>query len=137
MGLRYESTITDWDSAIARHVQYGSKCLVNLFDWGVSHESVENLMASTSSYDNSSFGSSNSTSSSGSSSGSYGGCGGVYQLGNYSNAPDMQIVHQQTQSKEEVLNTLVGGSYTPDQIKKCAELITADKKKENKTQSKS
>ena len=73
----------------------------------------------------------------GSSSGAYGGCGGVSQLGNYSNAPDMQIVHQQTQSKEEVLNTLVGGSYTPDQVKKCAELITADKKKENKTKSKS
>ena len=137
LGLRYESTVSDWDAAISQHVQNGSKGLVKLFDWGVSPESIEELMASTSFYDNSSFGSSDSMPSSGSSSGLYGGCGGVYQLGNYSNAPDMQIAHQQTQSREDVLQTLLGGSYTPDQVKKCSELITADKKKENNTKSKS
>ena len=71
-----------------------------------------------------------------SSGGAYSGCGGVHQLGNYSNAPDAQITHQQTQSREEVLNTLVGGSYTPDQVKKCDELITSDKKKNKKQKSK-
>jgi hypothetical protein len=75
--------------------------------------------------------------SSGSSSGSYGGCGDVHQLGSYSNSPNAHIPHKQTQSREDVLNTLVGGSYTPDQIKKCPELMTSDKKKENKTKSKS
>lgn len=70
-------------------------------------------------------------------SGSYGGCGGVYQLGNYSNAPDVQIVNQQAKNREEVLNTLLGGSYTPEQVKKCDELITSDKKKNVKIKSES
>ena len=38
-------------------------------------------------------------------------------------------------NKEDVLNTLVGGSYTPENIKKCSELITSDKKKNVKTKS--
>ena len=71
------------------------------------------------------------------SSGAYGGCGAVSQLGNYSNAPDVQIIHQQTQSRDEVLNTLVGGSYTPNDVKKCSELTSADKKKSVKTKSES
>ena len=58
--------------------------------------------------------------------------GGVYQLGNYTNAPDMEIISQQTQNREDVLNTLVKGSYMPNDIKKCSELITSDKKKGNK-----
>ena len=75
--------------------------------------------------------------SSGTSSGAYGGCGGVYQLGNYTNAPDAQIEYKQIQNKEDVLNTLMSGSYTPNEVKKCAELITADKKKNEKVQSES
>lgn len=140
LGLRYESTISDWDFAITKHMQNGAKGIVKLFDWGVEPESIENLMADASSYyNNTSFGGINSMNSSGYSSGAYGGCGGVQQLGNYSNAPDMQIIYQQTQNREEVLNTLVGGSYSPDQVKKCAELITSDKKKNvtNQTKSKS
>lgn len=70
-----------------------------------------------------------SSSSSTTSSGSYGGCGGVSQLGNFSNAPDAQTVSKHNQNREDVLNTLVGGSYTPKQVKKCSELITSDKKK--------
>lgn len=77
------------------------------------------------------------TNSTGTSSGAYGGCGGVSQLGNYSNTPDVQISHRQIKNREDVLQTLLGGSYTPDQVKKCAELITSDKKKNVKTESKS
>lgn len=72
-----------------------------------------------------------------SSSGVYGGCGNVSQLGNYTNSPDAQIIHQQNQSREDVLNTLVNGSYTPNDVKKCAELITSEKKKNKKTKSES
>ena len=67
--------------------------------------------------------------------GAYGGCSGVYQLGNYSNTPNMVIKKQQTKNREDVLNTLISNSYTPDQVKKCSELISADKKKEIKTKS--
>ena len=80
---------------------------------------------------------SNSIGSSSSSSGAYGGCGGVSQLGNYSNTPDVQTSHRQIKNREDVLQTLLGGSYTPNQVKKCAELITSDKKKNVKTKSKS
>ena len=69
--------------------------------------------------------------------GAYGGCSGVYQLGNYSNTSNtnMAIKKQQTKNREEVLNTLVSNSCTPDQVKKCSELISTDKKKEIKTKS--
>ena len=69
--------------------------------------------------------------------GAYDGCSGVYQLGNYSNTynTNMAIKKQQTKNREDVLNTLISNSYTPDQVKKCSELISADKKKEIKTKS--
>ena len=67
--------------------------------------------------------------------GAYGGCSGVYQLGNYSNTSNMAIKPQQTKNREEVLNTLVSNSCVPDQVKKCSELISADKKKGIKTKS--
>ena len=47
----------------------------------------------------------------------------------------MVIKKQQTKNREDVLNTLISNSYTPDQVKKCSELISADKKKEIKTKS--
>lgn len=136
LGLKYESTVADWDAAISQHMKNGSRGLVKLLDWGVNPETVENLMSNASSYNNSAFESSNSSSSN-SSSGAYGACGGVNQLGNYSNAPDMKITPQQTQSREEVLKTLVEYSYTPDQVKKCSELITSDKKKNKQQKSES
>ena len=67
--------------------------------------------------------------------GAYDGCRGVYHLGNYSNTSNIDIKKQQTKNREEVLNTLISNSYTPDQVKKCSELISADKKKEIKTKS--
>ena len=36
---------------------------------------------------------------------------------------------QQNQSREDVWNTLIGGSYMQDSVIKCAEFITTDKKK--------
>ena len=133
LGLRYESTIADWDAAITSHIKNGARGIIKLLDWGASPETIEQLSAdAASSYGYSESGSdgySGGYNYSGSSGGSYGGCGGVYNLGDYSNAPDAQITYQQTQSRDEILNTLVGGSYTPDQVKKCPELITSDKKK--------
>lgn len=136
LGLRYESTISDWDSAISRFMQNGAKGVIKLFDWGVDPSTIEETMSSI--YDlSSSFGSYGSMSSSSYSSGAYGGCGGVSQLGNYTNAPDAQIVHQQVQNREDVLNTLLSGSYMPNEVKKCDELITTDKKKNKKQKSES
>ena len=135
LGLRYESTISDWDAAITSHIKNGARGIIKLLDWGASPETIEQLSADGgSSFGYLPSGSDASSGSyiynaSGSSSGSYGSCGGVYNLGDYSNAPDAQITYQQTQNRDEVLNTLVGGSYTPDQVKKCPELITSDKKK--------
>jgi hypothetical protein len=141
LGLKYESTIADWDAAISQHMQNGAKGIIKLLDWGVDPASMEQMMADAgSSYGYFASGSDASSgsyiyNSSGSGGGSYGGCGGVYNLGDYSNAPDAQIVYQQTQNRDEVLSTLVGGSYTPDQVKKCPELITSDKKKNEKAKS--
>ena len=65
----------------------------------------------------------------------YRGCDGVYKLGDFTSSPDMTITPQETQKREEVLETLIGASYTPDVIKKCVELITVDKIKNEKPKS--
>lgn len=134
LGLKYESTIEDWDAKVMPYIQNGAQGLKKIFDWGIDPESISDLIANTT-YDlsTSEYGYSNG----GSYSNAYSGYGGVSQLGNYSNAPDAQIIFQQSQSREEVLNTLMGGSYAPDQVKKCTELITSDKKKSVKTKSES
>lgn len=128
-GLKYESTLEQWEEAAKRLVENNTSGYVKIIDWGTTPESIERM--SSNAFDYSYTPSSYSSSSYGgySSSGSYGGCGGVYNLGDYSNAPDMQIIHQQSQSREDVLNTLMAGSYTPDEVEKCAELITSEKKK--------
>lgn len=64
-----------------------------------------------------------------STSGVYGGCGAVSQLGNYTNNPDTQSTQKQTKNREDVLNTLINGSDTPNNVNKCAELISTEKKK--------
>ena len=69
-----------------------------------------------------------------SSSNSYGDFGGVSNLGNYTNSPDEQIT-QQYKNRESLLNSLINGSQTPNNIKKCSELISTDKKKGVKTKS--
>jgi hypothetical protein len=65
-----------------------------------------------------------------SSSESYGGCGNVSNLGNYTNSADDKST-QLYKNREDLLNTLVKGSPTPNNIKKCSELISSDKKKGN------
>ena len=135
-GLRYESTLPDWDATIVRLIENNTKGYIKIFDWGADPSTIEKLTASVGTYDYSSFINSNASSSSSSFlSGLYSGCGGVYQLGNYTNALNTQMTPQQTKNKEDVLNTLLGGSYTPNNVKKCAELITSDKKKNIKTKS--
>ncbi len=134
-GMRYESTVEEWEAAVIKWIQGNKNGYVKIMDWGASPESISKMTNST--YDLSFGAGTNAGSSNGISGGSYSGCGGVYQLGNYTNAPDAQIVHQQVQGKEDVLNTLIGGSYTPNDIKKCPELLTTDKKKGVKTKSES
>lgn len=59
---------------------------------------------------------------------SYGGCGNVSNLGNYTDSIDANLT-QQYKNREELLNTLVKGTPNPNNIKKCSELISSDKKK--------
>lgn len=132
-GLKYESTLSDWESAADQMVKNNTSGYVRIMDWGASPESIEKMKES--SYDfaaTATAGSANAATS-----GAYGGCGSVGQLGSYTNTPEVTVIHQQTQNREEVLNTLVSGSYSPNEIKKCAELITSDKKKNKKTKSES
>jgi hypothetical protein len=135
-GLRYESTLAQWEQASIELAKENKSGYVKIFDWGASPESIEKITSN--SYDLAAYGSGGSNNYSGGiTGGNYNGCGGVYQLGNYSNTSDMVITPQQTQNREEVLNTLVNNSYTPEQVKKCSELITADKKKGVKEKSES
>lgn len=132
-GLSYNSTLQDWENAAIRMANANTPGYRCIFNWGATPEQIAAMAANAGIYSPSDgmmagYGG-------GAAGGSYGGCGGVHQLGNYTNSPDMVITPQQTQSREEVLNTLVGGSYTPDEIKKCSELITSDKKKNVKTKS--
>ncbi len=138
VGLKYESTLDQWEAAAIQLAQSNTGGYVKIMDWGTLPESIEKI--TNSSYDFASAAQSyskSSNSSSSSSSGAYGGCGAVSQLGNYTNAPDVQVVHKQSQNREDVLNTLVSGSYTPNDVKKCAELTSAEKKKGVKTKSES
>lgn len=70
----------------------------------------------------------------GSSSGEYGGYGNMQQLGNYTNNPESQI-SQQLKKREEVLNTLIKGSYSSNIIITCSELISPEKIKNIKIKS--
>ena len=133
VGLKYESTLEQWEAAALQLVQSNAKGYVKIMDWGASPETIEQL--ANIAYNYASAGSYDPNTSNAYSSGAYGGCGGVYQLGNYTNAPDVDIEYVQFQKKEDVLNTLIGGSYTPKDIKTCIELSTTDKKKNVKPKS--
>ncbi|MBO7210405.1 MAG: hypothetical protein J6V44_05310 [Methanobrevibacter sp.] len=118
--------------SVTKHYQNGGRGSQQVVDWGLSPEELEEKIASGE-YDfiHEDSGGSGSYSSQ-YSGGSYSGCNSISQLGNYSNAPDANVVHQQVQSREEVLNTLMSGSYEASSVKKCDELITTDKKKRKK-----
>jgi hypothetical protein len=59
---------------------------------------------------------------------SYSGCGNVNKLSGYSNETSVGTTQKQI-NREDILNTLINGSPTPNSIKRCLELITSDKKK--------
>jgi hypothetical protein len=123
-GLTYNSTLADWDNTINLNKDRTDKQrrMIKILDWGISPESVATLSAemynSLAAY---------TPSSSVTNSGLYGASGGITSLGNYSNFQSVDIINQQTQNKDEILNTLINGAYT--QVKPCTELITPDKKK--------
>lgn len=65
-----------------------------------------------------------------SSSYSYGKCCDVSNLGNYTNEQETQMTQtQKYKNRESVLNILIAGCPTPNNIKKCVEFTTSDKKK--------
>lgn len=139
VGLTYDSSYDAWEAKMQEMVANcdNNKLYIKIFDWGASPESIEKMSSANINFEPSSYnnGYGDGTSSGYSGGGSYSGCGSVSQLGNYSNAPDANIIPQQKQSRDEVLNTLMGGSYTPGDVKTCDELITTDKKKNKKRKS--
>ena len=63
---------------------------------------------------------------------SYDGCGGVSNLGNYTNTTEIKTKNSNKDSyknREDVLNTLVSGSPMSKNIKQCVELISTSNKK--------
>lgn len=130
-GLTESSTVANWESVAMQWAQENKSGYKKIFDWGASPESIASM--SVPAYDPSFGGGGDAAAGMGGVSMGprvlYSGCAGVYNLGDYTNSPDMTIIPQQTQNREEVLNTLMSGSYTPDEVSKCAELITVDKKK--------
>ena len=135
--LDYSSTLEQWENVAIKWIQENKSGYVKIMDWGQTPEKLTKITSrriydyvySTKSQD--------SNSSNISSSGVYGGCGGVYQLGDYSNSIDGIKEQKQIKHREDILNILIGGSYTPNNIKKCSELISADKKKGIKIKSES
>jgi hypothetical protein len=128
-GLQYSSTLNQWETAAVEMAKENKSGYIKIFDWGASPESIEKIAANntfdyTSSAD--AYGTSNNTSSIGG--GAYSGVGGVSNLGSYTNSSSYPH-NSQPESKESILNTLVSGSPTPNDIKKCSELLTTDKKK--------
>jgi hypothetical protein len=136
-GLAYSSTLDDWESTAIQLVQNNTRGYVKIMDWGTMPEPSENSNSSDNAYVDANTSNSSGVSSNKISSGAYSGCGGVSQLGSYSNAPSLKTIQQQNQNREVVLNTLINGSQTPNNISTCAELITVDKKKGVKTKSES
>jgi hypothetical protein len=47
LGLKYESTIEEWDEKVMSYIQNGAQRMVKVFDWGMDPESIENLIANT------------------------------------------------------------------------------------------
>jgi hypothetical protein len=128
VGLKYESTLDEWEATAIRLAKENKPGYIKIMDWGATPESIEQITANGFDYISSMQPNSNNNSSV-YGSGSYGGNGSVSQLGNYTTTQGTQNSTQQNVNRENVLNTLVNGSYTPNEITKCAELLTTDKKK--------
>lgn len=128
IGWTYDTPTSQWHSIVQNHIANGASGMKKLFDWGVDPENIQDLIQSDlGAYDpslyNNNYSNSNYLSS------------GISQLGDYSNYANSNIIFQHYQNREDVLQTLVGGSYMPDEIKPCEELISSDKKKNVKIKS--
>ena len=135
VGLKYESTLYDWENTAIRLAQNNTNGYIKIMDWGTSPETIKHMASNSYLYNYIPNNSNLSKSSNVFYGSSYNGCNGVSQLGNYTNTTNNNQINQQTINREDILNTLMGGSYTPNDVKKCAELITSDKKKGVKTKS--
>ena len=134
VGLKYESTLEDWETTALQLAQNNKSGYVKIMDWGVSPEAMGNSSNNPYGY-NLPNNSVLSKIANLFSDGVYTGCNGVSQLGNFTNITNGTQTNQRTVNREEILNTLMRGSATPDNVKKCSELITTDKKKGIKTKS--
>lgn len=142
MGLKYESTLDQWENAANHYSLNDTTGYVKIIDW--ERHSIEKEEQNSNEY-NFLFYTSNDESSNKESNpyilitesnptGSYKGCNNVQQLGGFSNttSSNKQIAQNNNKyqnNREEVLNVLIKGSYSPNEVIKCLELLTADKKK--------
>lgn len=139
VGLKYESTLQQWDSKVTELITQNKSGYVKIFDWGLDPEMSSQTLSSYQyalNYEPQSYFSNSSNSYNG----AYGNCGNVSRLGSYTNSTvqtSTQQTNAQTNNRENVLKTLIEGSYSPDKIKQCKELLTSDKKKDIKTKSES
>ena len=120
--MKYESSIQEWIDYSLQQLNKNNQYKV-ILSWNATPEQIAAMSSNIPSYTPSSYNYNNSTNSS-TDNNNY---GSVYQMGNYSNAPNVQIISQQNQSRDDVWNTLIGGSYMQDKVIKCAEFITTDK----------
>lgn len=131
-GLKYSSTLDEWETTAIQLAINNTNGYVKIMDWGSNPESIEKI--TNSSYDFTTY---VTKSQNDSYSNVYSGYGSVSQLGNYTKISEIQKTeeHIQQKNREDVLNTLIKGSYTPKYVKKCLELTSSDKKKGIKTKS--
>lgn len=134
VGLKYSSTLEEWENAALQLAKTNANGYVKIMDWGATPESIENMINNAYNYTNAT--ESFSPNASGKfSSGVYGGGSDVLQLGSYTVTPSIQTLDQQSMRREDVLNTLLGGLNSSNDVKTCDELITTDKKKNKKQKS--
>jgi hypothetical protein len=135
-GLKYESTLDEWESTAIQLAQSNASGYIKIMDWGAEPESIDKITNNPYDYVSAVDAYSPNTSTSPLTI-AYTGCNGVYQLGSYadyvsttnSQSEVLNVNTQKTFNRGDVLNTLVKGSYTPNEIKTCSELSTSDKKK--------
>jgi hypothetical protein len=129
--MKYESSIEEWINYSSQQLNKNNQYKV-IFSWNATPEQIAAMSSNIPSYTPSSF---SSYSTGGSTSSTYSCFGVVNNMGDYTNYPDGNNTPQEKQNREEVWNTLIGGSYMQDKVRKCAELITTDKIKNEKPKS--
>lgn len=127
--LKYESPLKQWEDVAMKWAQENKSGYVKIMDWGASPESIAKMTSNPYNYMSGS-GMDSSNSMYGSQNGMYSGYGST-SIGNFTNNENIKSLKLQIK-RIEVLNTLIEGSYTPDAIIKCEELISPDKIKGEK-----